>query len=451
MHQPARPAEPRRSSGGAGSAVRGQAEPPWYRQKVKVPKRVWGTGRYSAGAVAYHAQVTALAQRADGCRAGVLTLAGYMGDSKRTAERYLAELAAPGPDGIPELTTIRHTDGAGDGETAERHTRGLARGERFAFVSVLAAKALRHPLFVLYCALAYAVATRTPVTAAELAGLLGVSERSARRMTDELEDLGWITVHRRTGDHGRHEYETHDHPLHLVADEPLPPDTDGGSGADTNGGSLASKEDPELTDTRDTAQVGGAFRRRRDDRKWVRPPVENPVAPVAATFRPTPPVRPLERPAYAGPALTLHPRVWAVLEPVRDLLAQCTPYTARRIAREIGAQLDSGIWPDEIRDQVARLRAWTPTETITDPGRWLLGAVLPVRSRCGMTGCHWGFLAHTGTPCKCCAEIDQARALERQRAAHPPHTGARHECTECQRPARTPLPTGLCATCRATA
>lgn len=446
MHQPARPAELHRSSGGAGSAVRGQDEPPWYRQKVKIPKRVWGTGRYSPGAVAYHAQITALAQRADGCRAGVLTLAGYMGDSKRTAERYLAELSAPGPDGIPELTTIRRTDAAGDGETAERRTEGLARSEHFAFVAVLAVKALRHPLLVLYAALAYAVATRTPVTAAELGGLLGVTERSARRMTDELEGLGWITVHRRTGDHGRHEYDVHDHPLHLVTDEPLPPDTDGGSAADTTGASLASKEDPELTDVRSTPERG-SFRRRRDDRKWVGAPVDNslaPVAPVAATFRPTPPVRPLERPAYAGPELTLSPRVWAVLEPVRDLLGRCTPYTARRIAREIGAQLDSGIWPDDIRDQITRLRAWTPTEDLTDPGRWLLGAVLPPRSRCQLPGCHWGFLAHTGAPCKACAEIA---------TAHPPHTGlARpHACTTCGWNSPTPLPLQRCAACRPTA
>ncbi|MBK3575112.1 hypothetical protein JHN63_15085 [Streptomyces sp. MBT65] len=443
-HLPVPAAEPHHSSGGAGGAARAEPVlPPWHHQKVKVPKRVWGTARYSAGAVAYHAQVTALGQRPDGCRAGVLTLAGYMGDSKRTAERYLAELSAPGQDGIPELTTIRHTDGAGDGETAERHARGLlTRSEHFAFVSILAAKALRHPLFVLYCALAYAVATKTPVTAAELAGLLDVTERSARRMTDELEDLGWITVHRRTGDHGRHEYDVHDHPLHLVTDEPLPPDTHGGSGADTTGGSLASKEDPELTDER-AAQVGGAFRRRRDQRN-VAPPVDtgSNSTSVPPTLRG--PVRPAARPAYAGPQLTLSPRVWAVLEPVHDLLPGVRPFVVRRIGREIGRQLDTGIWPDEIRDQITRLRHWTPDEQITDPGRWLLGAVLPVRSKCGTAGCHWGFLAHTGMPCKACAEID---------TAHPPHTSTArpHACGSCGWTSPTPLPLMRCAACRPTA
>ncbi|WP_329597782.1 MarR family transcriptional regulator [Streptomyces pseudovenezuelae] len=415
--------------------------PAWHRQKVKVPKRVWG-GSFSAGAVAYHAQITALAQRPDGCRASVKVLAGYLGDSKRTAERCLAELAEPGPDGIAELVTVRRTGSDGDGETAVRRTRGAARTEHFAYVPVLAVKVLRHPLFVVYCALAYAVATRTPVTAAELASLVGVTERTARRMTDELEGAGWITVYRRTGDHGRHTYDVHDQPLRPVPDEPGPPDTDGGSGPGGDGGSLAIKEDAGWTDKR-TTDVGGSFRRRRGDRKWVRPAVD-----TAGNSGEVPPalrgrMRPAAPPPYAGPQLTLSPRVWAVLEPVADLLPDVGDFAVRRIAREIGRQLDDGIWADDIRDQITRLRAWTPTEDIRDPGRWLLGAVLPVRSRCGMTGCHFGFLAHTGAPCKVCAELQAARA----RGDHPPHTGAWHECTQCQRPARQPFPGGICRSC----
>ncbi|MCZ4611591.1 hypothetical protein O3S80_49185, partial [Streptomyces sp. Lzd4kr] len=159
------------------------------------------------------------------------------------------------------------------------------------------------------------------------------------------------------------------------------------------------------------------------------------VAP--ATFRPA--VRPPERPAYAGPPLTLSPRVWAVLAPVKDLLPGCTAFTVRRIAREIGRQLDAGIWPEDIRDQITRLRAWTPTEDIHDPGRWLLGAVLPVRSKCHRPDCHWGFLAHTGQPCKTCAELD---------TAHPPHTKPNwHHCTHCHKPSRHHLAAGLCRTC----
>jgi hypothetical protein len=432
--------------------------PSWHRQKVKVPKRLWGTGRYSPGAVAYYAQITALAHRADGCRASVATLAGYMGDAKRTAERVLTELSAPARDGVPELTTIRRTGSDGDGETASRRTRGCERGEHFAYVAILAAKTLRRPLFVLYCALAYAVATRTPVTAAELAGVLGVTEYSARRMTNELERLGWITVHRRAGAHGRHEYEVHDQPLHPVPDEPEKPHTDGGSGACADGGSLAIKEDAGLTDERSTHRRG-SFRRRRGDRKWVGPTVDTagnanyyPVTPLApATFRPAPgsPVRPAARPAYDGPPLTLSQDAWAllkpVLAPVSDLLPHVSVFMTRRIVREILRQIrEDGIWPEDIRDQVARLRRWTPAEDIHDPGRWLLGAVLPVRSRCGTTGCHWGFLAHTGMPCKACAELEADRA----RAAHPPHTSAWHECNGCRAPSRTPLPRGHCRTCQ---
>ncbi|MEU5111685.1 HTH domain-containing protein [Streptomyces longwoodensis] len=460
---PAPAAEPRHPRGGAGGAGLGQDLPPWHWQKVKVPLRVWGQGRYTPGAVAYWAQIAALAQRADGCRASVETLAGYLGDAKRTAERYLAELAAPGPDGEPEVTTVRHTAADGDGETAERRTRACKRGEHFAYVPVLAVKTLRRPLFVAYCALTYAVATRTPVTAAELASLLGVTERSARRMIRELEALGWITVHHRAGAHGRHEFDVHDHPLRLV-DEPngpdAGPDTDGGSAADTNGGSLASKEDPGLTDASSTHRRG-AFRRRRGDREWGPAPVDTHGNQVADTFRPASvatvadptaapgrrtPVRPAGGRSYDGPALTLSRRVWAVLAPVHDLLPGCTTFTVRRIAREIGRQLDTGIWPEDIRDQITRLRAWTPPENLTDPGRWLLGAVLPVRSRCGTTGCHWGFLTHTGAPCKACAELD----ADRHRGAHPPHTGRPrpYACTTCHWPSTTPLPHGRCAACR---
>lgn len=432
-------AEPRHSSGGAGGAARADL-PPWHGQKVKIPARLWTSGRYSHGAVRYWGQLAALDRAAEGCRAGVVTLAGYLGDSTRTAERYLAELSEPGPDGIPEMTTVRHTHPGGTGTTAERRMRPVARIEHFAYVPVTAVKALRPTLVVAYCVLAWAVAVGAPHTAAELAAALGVTVRTARRLVDELEALGWAEIERRAGHQGRHLVTVHDHPIHLVPDLV----TDGGSGADTDGGSLASKEDPGLTDTRDTAQVGGAFRRRRDDRKWGPAPVENPVAPVAATFRPAAPVRPSARPAYAGPELTLSPRVWDVLAPVHDLLARCTPYTARRIAREIGTQLDTGIWPDEIRDQITRLRHWTTDEQITDPGRWLLGAVLPVRSKCGTAGCHWGFLAHTGMPCKACAEIDQA---------HPPHTDAArpYTCTGCGWASSIPLPLQRCAACRPTA
>jgi hypothetical protein len=447
---PASAAEPRHTRGGAGGAGRGQDEPPWYRQKVKVAKRVWGEGRYSPGAVAWHAQITALHGRPERCRASVARLAEWMGDAKRTGERYLRELSAPGADGIPELTTIRHTDSGGDGETAERYTRPLGRHEHFALVPVLAAKTLRHRLFVLYCALAYADATSAPVTAAELAALLGVTEMTARRMTTELEHLGWITVHHRTGPHGRNEYEVHDHPLHPVPDTPEEPPSNGGSGASTDGGSLAIKEDAGLTDERNAAGRG-SFRRRRDTRNKAATPVDNslqtlPASAAPATFRPPTgtPVRHQDGRSYDGPELGLSPRVWAVLEPVRDLLPGVRTFVMRRIAREVGHQLDNGIFAEDIRDQLTRMRAWTPSEDIRDAGRWILGAALPARpGKCGGADCHYGFQRYTGAPCKACADLEAGRP----RAAHPPHTSPWHECADCRAPSPTPLPRGLCATC----
>jgi hypothetical protein len=393
-------AEPRHMCGGAGGV--GRAEPvlpPWHGQKIKLAKRVWGNGHYSHGAVRYAAQVLALDQRGRHCRAMVATLAGYMGDAKRTAERHLAELAAPGPDGIPEMTVIRHTADGGTGESAERRMRRAAPGDHFAYVPVGAAKTLRPILFVLYCALTYADATNTPLTAAELAQLLGVTERSARRLIDELEALGWITVDRRTGRQGRHEITVHDHPLHPVPD-PVEPDTDGGSGPDTDGGSLATKEDTGLTDGVET-ELGGSIRRRRDQ-VVARGPVENPARNL------TP---------YTGPPLTLSPRIWHVLEPVAHLLPGISPYLIRRIARDIGHQLDTYATPQRLHARLTARTASLMTQDIQDPGRWLLGAALP-RWGCGLTDCETGRLWSTGHHCHICADTRAHRRT--RRPPHPP-------------------------------
>lgn len=417
----AAPAEPRHTRGGAGGAGRAGDEPSWHRQKVRVPKSVWGEGRYSPGAVAWHAQATALQSRPERCRASVATLAGWMGDSKRTGERYLAELHAPGQGGVPEMTTIRHTSPGGDGETAERFTRPLAPGEHYAYVPVLAAKTLRHPLFVLYCAITYAVATKTPVTAAELAQVLGVTEMTARRMVAELEGLGWITVHRRAGAHGRHLYEVHDQPLHLVPETAAEPSSDGGSGASADGGSLATKEDPGLTDERTSTHHHRGIRRRRGDRKWAGEPVENPdnpsatpVASVASVADGTipPALRPAAPRSYDGPPLTLAPRIHRVLEPVRHELADISPYLLRRIGREIGAQLDTGTPEARLVDRLTRRRA--TTEPVQDIGRWLLGAAL-VRHGCPRPDCESGVIWDTGTDCETCTLNRQVTDARQQR------------------------------------
>ncbi|MGI5443804.1 hypothetical protein ACQEV4_42630 [Streptomyces shenzhenensis] len=431
-HTRALPAEPRRHRGGAGSAARGQ----WVKYPLRV---VLDADAYADADTKIYGKVKALA-KGRACEASVEKIALYAGVAVSTAQKSLGRLSRPAPtDGVQELTRRQRSHkGTGTGRTTERTCRPLGDDERYVCAPVLAADTLRGTLHRLYLLLRYTeFVEKRQLTLAEMAWVLRhrtgerkgkpLAEAVVTKLLQELAALGWITLDKRGGYRGRHLVHVLDHPVH-PADGPEPtPDPEGGAAPDLEGGAPAYKEDQQLNDLRST-EARGSFRRRRDDRKWVRPPVDNPasvasVAPVAATFRRPAALRgrtrPPVRPAYAGPPLTLSPRVWAVLAPVRDLLPGCTPYTVRRIAREIGHQLDTGIWPDVVRDQLTRMRAWTHTEDLTDPGRWLLGAVLPPRSHCGMTGCHWGYLAHTGQPCKACTEIEAAR--EHRRPSHPPH------------------------------
>ncbi|MDQ0829516.1 hypothetical protein QF032_001360 [Streptomyces achromogenes] len=441
-------AEPRHVRGGAGGAGRGQ--------QVPYPLRlVLDADTYAPVDTNVYGKWRALSsgRRAT---ASVAKVAGYIVASKSTVERSTRRLGTPAPtDGVTEVFTKRQTHkGTGTGQTAERWCRELDKGEAYVWAPVLAADTMRGILHRLYLGLRYAIGVRGhQPTLAELAQLLRhhggklagqpLAEASVSRLLDELAELGWITLERRAGYRGRHLITVHDHPVHPVEEPDATPDPGDGSGPDLGDGSLAYREYLELNDVR-TTQVGGSFRRRRGDRKWVAPPVDNSgpslasVAPAALRAPTTPAVRPQGGPTYDGPALALSPRVWDVLEPVRDLLPAATTFMVRKIAREVGRQLDSGIWPDDIRDQLQRLRAWTPPEDIRDPGRWIYGAALPARpGPCGRPGCHYGFQHHTGMPCKACADA---------RAHPPPPTW--HECTECQRPARRPLPAGLCDTCR---
>ncbi|MFE2046699.1 hypothetical protein ACFXAZ_38470 [Streptomyces sp. NPDC059477] len=363
-----------------------------------------------------------------------------------------------------ELFTKRQTHKVtGTGQTAERWCRDLDAGEAYVSGPVRAADSLRPVLHRLYLGLRHAVIVRRhQPTLAELAQLLRhhggrlagqpLAEAVVTRLLTELDTLGWITLDKRAGYRGRHLITVHDDPVRPAAEPDPAPDPCDGSGPDLGDGSPAYKEDHELNDLRRNRPAGGSFRRRRDTGSYRTDPVDtvgstpgdgmvDPVVPAALRG----PAGPGAQPAYTGPQLTLSPRIWQILEPVHDLLPGVRPFVARRIGREIGAQLDAGTWPEDIRDQIARMRRWTPAETIRDPGRWLLGAVLPARSRCQMTGCHWGFLAHTGQPCKACAELA---------TVHLPPAGtgpAWHECADCQKPSRTHLPTGLCPTCRPTA
>ncbi|MFJ2514671.1 hypothetical protein ACIPEL_15255 [Streptomyces griseoviridis] len=471
---PAPAAEPRRTRGGAGGAGRGQ----WVPYSLRL---ILDADTYAPADLNVYGKWRALSHRRR-ATASVEKVAGWLGVSVSTVERANRRLGRPAPtDGVVELHTKRQTHKiTGTGQTAERWTRNLDPGERYVHAPVLAAETLRPVLHRIYLLARYTqIVERRDLTLAEIATVLRhhsgkkagqpITEAAASRLLTELEATGWASLDRRAGYRGRHRITIHDHPVHAVDEPTTPatapdatPDPGDGSGPDLGDGSLAYREDQELNDPGTAPAAGGGFRRRRDDRKWVRPPVdtagntEGGRAVVPAPFQG--PARPPAPPAYAGPPLTLSRDAWAVvgpvLAPVSDLLPRVGPWAIRRIVREILRQTrEGGIWPQDIADQVTRLRAWTPSEEITDPGRWLLGAVLPVRSRCGMTGCHWGVVAHTGMPCKACAEIQTeippSAAAARGR---PPHTGTSrwHECLHCQAPARTPLPDGLCATCHPT-
>ncbi|WP_405994986.1 hypothetical protein [Streptomyces sp. NBC_00986] len=452
------PAEPRRSSGGAGGAARGQ----WTTTPMRI---VWGADAYADADTKVYVKVKALT-RGRPCTASVERLAEYTGLAPSTVEKALSRLSRPAPpDGITELTRRQRShEVTGNGRTNERTCRALGRDERYVSAPVLAADTLRGTLHRLYLLLRYTeIVERRQLTLAEIAWVLRhhsgkrvglpLAEAVVTRLLAELAGLGWITLDRRAGYRGRHLVTVHDDPVHPV-DGPEPtPDAEGGAAPDLEGGALAYKEDHSPLNDLGTTTEAGDFRRRRAERKWAAGPVDNaagPLAPVAATFRPAPAVRPLERPAYAGPPFTLSRDAWTllgpVLEPVSDLLPRISPYMTRRIVRELLRQIrEDGIWPEEIRDQITRMRRWTPDEDITDPGRWLLGAVLPVRSRCGMTGCHWGFLAHTGMPCKACAESPTGRVRGQPPPATP--TQALLACPGCDAPYRPPLRHTNCRLC----
>ncbi|NEB00602.1 hypothetical protein [Streptomyces sp. SID13726] len=456
-------AEPRHSRGGAGGAARGQ----WVRYPLRL---VLDAEAYADADPKVYGKVKALA-RGRSCEASVEKLSAFTGLGVSTVEKSLTRLSRPAPtDGVQELTRKQRSHkGTGTGRTNERTCRSLEEDERYVCAPVRALDTLRGILHRLYLLLRYTVLVeKRDLSLAEIGAVLRhhggksagqpLHDATAARLLDELEGAGWITQDKRAGYRGRHQVTVHDDPVRPVDEpdgrpprpgtsSPSTPDAEGGAAPDAEGGAPAYKEDLELNDRGSTGPAGGSSAV-GDLTVSGRPPVDTAGSPIVDGRRPAgvvPPalrgrVRPTAPPAYAGPGLTLSPRVWDVLEPVHDLLPHISKFAVRRIAREVGRQLDAGFWPAEIRDQISRLRRWTPDQDIRDPGRWLLGAVLPVRSKCGRPNCHWGFLAHSGEPCKACEGLDLA-------TAHPPHTEAWHECTQCQRPSRHRLHRGLCADC----
>ncbi|MFJ1653448.1 hypothetical protein ACIOC2_19075 [Streptomyces sp. NPDC088337] len=412
-------------------------------QRVRVPLRVI-VGFYSDCALPVYVKVAALERRETGCEAGVAYLAGLLGLSRSTVERALTELMRPAPDDdIAEVTSYRRTHSGGRGMTAVRRVRVVGRAEHGAWVPTRAAEALSPRQLRAYAAIAYATATGHHLTLADLGRILRhrsgkqagqpLNARSVRRILQDLEDLGWISVDRRAGYRGRHLYEVHDEPRQIT----LTADTDEGSGDDLDEGSLASKEHPP-TDSPEEPPAGGSIRRRRSTGSSAR---EDLVS-----------LPPSLRSPYAGPQLTLAPRIWQVLEPVKTLLPGLSPYLVRELAQEIGRQLDQGQEPERLR---ARLEfRFASTQDIRDPGRWLLGAAI-VRHGCGLVACESGRIWHTGVRCDVCNEL---RATDGQRPPGGPHgprrpayprpPGRWHECEACARPSRTPLPDGVCSACR---
>ncbi|WND34012.1 hypothetical protein RI578_06750 [Streptomyces sp. BB1-1-1] len=370
-------------------------------QRVRVPLRVI-VGAYADATVSVYVKVAALDRRDTGCEAGVAYLSGLLGLARSTVERALTQLMRPDPaDDVVELISHRRTREGGTGQTAVRRIRATNhRREHGAWVPSRAAESLSPRQLRAYSALAYATATGQHITLTDLARVLRhrsgkkagqpLDVRSVRRILRELEHLGWISVERRAGYRGRHRYTVHDEPTSPV----LTADTGEGSGGDHGEGSLASKEH-HPTDSPEEPPAGGSIRRRRTTGSG---------ALEAASVPPT-----FQRPARL-PQLTLAPRIWRVLEPVKALLPGLSPYVVREAARHVGRQLDAGTSGEELR---ARLEfRFACTDDIRDPGRWLLGPALRPPART------W----------------------------RPP--GHLHECEACRAPSRRPWPDGVCRTCR---
>ncbi|CAL9599112.1 hypothetical protein [Streptomyces sp. enrichment culture] len=463
---------------------------------VRVPLRLVAGSQYSDAALAAYVKIAALALRPEGCTARVTTLATYLGMSKSAVERGLKQLRNPDPvDGIVEVPTTRRTASGGTGESAHRTVRPLDDRELWVRIPVRAAESLTPRLLRVYALLTYATARQIPVTTTELGEMLyhhsgakagqHLTEMSARRLVDELEGTGWLTVRRRQGGQGRHAYETNRNPLR-TAPAPAPvledqepeqlalwdagsPVIHDGSGPSDHDGSLASKEDHlGLTDLEET-ELGGGARRRRGDRKWVADPVDNPPD----TFgpgetraprgnRPTPTPHHDHNPngpgAYTGPELRWTERIHVALAPVRHELDDVRRFVLRRVAREIGRQLDAGLTPERMAARIqARYRSISPSD-IRDMGAWLL-AVGIVRRGCDDLRCEDGVIwgadpddHEAGSACRTCARQKEATAawwryardlearLQQMRAQRLQAAAATRQHPDQARPAKPVLP-----------
>ncbi len=450
-------AEPRHTRGGAGGAGRVRPRRPQQRalQTIDIPERIYRGHHYSDAFIKAWAKMAALDvdTNPEHCNAHVAEMARFCGLSKRAFERALTEGRTPGPDGgEPEFTTRQMTRKSGKGRTAIREVRHVLQTERFVTVSVSMCDALEPRRLRAALLMAHAARYQPGYqpTAAELAGELfhhdgksagkPLSERTARRIMDDLDDSGWVTLGRRAGYQGRHTVTVNRHPILVeqlaldidtatpaagpavpvdeqastaAADEPSA-DNHGGSGAANSGGSLAIKEyNPALTD--ENAPVVGGSRRRR---VTASKPVDNAADLAGGTFGPgtsraprgnrtTTPSQP-----YTGPELRWTARIRDALVPVAAHLDGINRYLLRKIARLISAELDSGkdASSERIADRLERRLRPVLHSDIRNWGGWLLAVGLP-RKGCGHPACEDGQFWPSGDPCETCA---YTREMQRQ-------------------------------------
>ncbi|QCX82170.1 hypothetical protein C9F11_42950 (plasmid) [Streptomyces sp. YIM 121038] len=418
------------------------------RQRVKVPMRLVESAHYADVALAVYMKIKALARREEGCTAGATVLASYLGLSRSSVERGIAQLRRPGPDGVIELpVNQRRSLPGGSGTTARRRVRPMQREERFIWLPVAACEDLTPRQLRAYAVLCFAQVQRIPLSEGELAGHLRhhsgaragtpLSAAAAGKVVDALEAAGWVSVLRRAGAQGRHQFIAHDIPPFSQGPEsrpsagataPVGSALDEGSGVIAGEGSLATKEDPS-TDRPDDERRPASPAVGEVQVEEQASPVENPGPDPAPTDgvagfalragQQQPPASSSERRKrqgrYNGPALTLHPRIVEVLEPVQVLYERANTFMQRRIAREVGRQLDLGCDAERLRQRLTARFATVMMSEIKDPARWLTGVALP-RWGCGHFACEAGVLWPSGEPCATCAEVLAARREQRQRA-----------------------------------
>lgn len=127
-----------------------------------------------------------------------------------------------------------------------------------------------------------------------------------------------------------------------------------------------------------------------------------------------------------GSGPTLSARAWAVLEPVRHLLADATltSWAVGRIETEISRQLAAGVGMERITTRLTRRYAGLTGE-VRDGARWIIGVGLPRDglnrpNACALDVCEDGTIWHTGQPCGVCADLAAAAAARTAEGLPPP-------------------------------